>query len=668
MKLLKLTLHSFGRYKNTVIDLDGGLNVLYGSNGAGKSTLIHFLLWMLYDPESRKRTLREKLRERFRPWDGSALSGELEFEKDGVPYRMERYYDTPAKKRFAVYHGISGEEVTADFLPTAGEALFGFGQEAFLRTFFVGQLGSPFEKEGKADEVQTALLNLSTGGDATVSAQKAVKTLADAAKYFRLKSGKGGAIGKVEEQLDRLNETLDQRRRREADLNLKIRRLEQVTAQVEEQKRAKAAAAYQAQQKRAEQLAALAEEEKELAGAVQRVALLLEGVDTDRLPDAEDACRLQKSTEERLSEVLREREEWTVRERLSREQADRQREETAARAASKKKTLLMAGGALALLGVIGLWIIYFAFLLILLGGGLMVWGMLQKPKAVTMTVEDHSAQIARLTEEESALKDRAAAAEKTLTEVFGRAVTEADVRLAVTRFNDRKLLEMKRQELDKRRSLLGEATEAVPPVDYDGPAFDEGLFRRLLTEWGSLTSELESGFAGLPDERTLLESIAWEEERLVSLRRKHAALTLAAEWIQEQTAVLQNSFGPQLNRGAAEVLSCLTEGAVTGVRVSGEYKMELTDRDGSHALDYFSNGTVDQAYLSLRLGILDLLEKNGDGPLILDDVFCQYDEARLRAGLAFLGKRAASQQILYCTCRKESYPEGTKIINLDGLF
>ena len=87
MKLTRLTLHSFGRYKDTVIDLKDGLNVFYGPNGAGKSTLIHFLLWMLYDPESRKRVLREKLRERFRPWDGSALSGELEFEKDGVPKR-----------------------------------------------------------------------------------------------------------------------------------------------------------------------------------------------------------------------------------------------------------------------------------------------------------------------------------------------------------------------------------------------------------------------------------------------------------------------------------------------------------------------------------------------------------------------------------------------------
>ncbi|MBQ1935789.1 MAG: AAA family ATPase, partial [Clostridia bacterium] len=217
MILKTLTLRSFGKYKEVALSLDQGLNVLYGANGAGKSTLIQFLLWMFYDPQHGKRTLREKLRERFRPWDGSALWGELEFTHNGMDYRMERFYDTPSKKRFAVYHGVTGDEVTEEFLPTPGEVLFGFGQGAFLRTFFVGQLSSPFEKEGKEDELQAALMNLSTSGNETVSAQKAEKAIDDAARPLQLKSGKGGLIGASEEKLDRLYALMDERRRKEAE-------------------------------------------------------------------------------------------------------------------------------------------------------------------------------------------------------------------------------------------------------------------------------------------------------------------------------------------------------------------------------------------------------------------------------------------------------------------
>lgn len=674
MTLKSMTLHSFGRYKEVTVDLDAGFNVLYGANGTGKSTLIQFLLWMFYDPQHGKRTLREKLRERFRPWDGSALWGELEFLHEGVLYRMERFYDTAAKKRFSVHHGVTGEDVTADFMPTPGEVLFGFGQEAFLRTFFVGQLSTPFEKEGKEDELQAALMNLSTSGNEAVSAQKAEKTLSDAAKTFRLKSGRGGLIGASEERLDRLYATAEERRRREAELHLKIKRLEQVEAQIEEQKHAKAAALYAAQQKQKEQLSALETEAEAIVKELERTDLLLEGVVTERLSEAEEACRERKRIAERKARLAAETEALKVQQARVAEQARLASEQAARKGTITKLVCTLCGVLLMAVALFGLLAqkIWWPALLPVGGLGILLLAVafLPKKQETAVPVDDIAPRLTILTAEAKDLEEQDAAAERVLIAVFGRAVLEEDVRLAVTRFNDRKIKQLQWDELEKRRGLLTARTteRTAEPTEDNGVVFDEALFRRLLTEMGSLTAELESGFAGLPDIRSLTEEIAAEEERLTHLRQKHEALVLAGRWISEQAEVLRNSFGPQLNEAAAKVLTALTDGAVSGVRVSGEYKMELTDGQGSHALDYFSNGTVDQAYLALRLGILDLLEKNGDGPLLLDDVFCQYDDNRLRAGLAFLAARAAHQQILYCTCRREEYPVGTKIVNLDGLF
>lgn len=646
MTITRMTLHSFGRYKEVSLELDGGFNVLYGANGAGKSTLIQFLLWMLYDPENRKRGIREKIRERFRPWDGSALWGELEWTRDGVPYRMERYYDTASKKRFSVHHGITGQEVTEQFLPCPGQILFGFGQEAFLRTFFVGQLSTPFEKEGKEDELQTALMNLSTSGNEAVSAQKAQKTLEDAAKTFRLKTGRGGLIGAAEERLDRLNAALAERRQRESALHLKMQRLEQVERQVEEEKRAKESALAAAQERRNEQLDALAAEEQALQKALERMALQLEGVATERLSEAEEACRVLKNTQERLIQARAEAEAQKVRHTLVREQAD-------ATAKRNKTLFLTAGIGLALLGALGGALVHGALLFLIVAGAcLIVAGILQKPKEIADFAEENTKQLDALTEQETAAK-------QVLVSVFGREVLEEDVRLAVTRLNEQNIKKLQLEELQKRRVLLEKSGVVRDGADLD---------RALLTELGSLTAELENGFAGLPDIRSLTEEIGAETERLTRLRQKHEALLLAGSWIAEQAEELRHSFGPKLNEAAAKVLDTLTEGNVSSVRIAGDYKMELTDDQGSHALDYFSNGTVDQAYLALRLGILDLLGKSSDGPLLLDDVFCQYDEKRLRAGLALLAQRASVQQILYCTCRKEEYPENARIINLDGHF
>lgn len=676
MKLRRMVLHSFGRYREAAVDLAPGLNVLFGSNGAGKSTLIQFLLWMLYDPENRKRGIRERIRERFRPWDGSALWGELEFDFEGVPYRMERFYDTAAKKRFAVFHGITGADVTAQFLPTPGEVLFGFGQEAFLRTFFVGQLSTPFEKEGKEDELMAALMNLSSSGNEAVSAQKALKALEDASRKLQLKTGRGGKIGVAEETIDRLSGLLADRRRREADLHLKAKRLEQVTALVEEQKRAKAAAKAAAGQKRKEQLAALDAEAEALVKELERTDAMLEGVAADRLSDAEEACRVRKSTAERRAQITAEADDLRLRQARQEEQA-RMTEEEAARRAGTRRLLCTLFGALllavALLGLLSRRIWWAALLPpAVLGILLLVLAFLPKKQNIQPPADEFAPRLAQLAAETAGLDSREKTAEETLRAVFGRDVLEDEVRLVAARVGERKIKQLQYEELQKRRALLTAASDIdlpeAPAEPYDGPAFDEARFRALLTELGSLSAELEAGFSGLPPEHTLTEQLRAEEETLTRLCQNRDALKLAQDLIVEIAEQMQHSFGPRLNQAAAEILSRLTGGAVSGVRVSGDYKMELTDANGSHALDFFSNGTVDQAYLSLRLGILDLLQKKGDGPLLLDDVFCQYDDARLASGLAFLAERAEGQQILYCTCRREEYPAAAQLINLDGLF
>lgn len=659
MILKTLTLHSFGKYKEVTLSLDQGLNVLYGANGAGKSTLIQFLLWMFYDPQHGKRTLREKLRERFRPWDGSALWGELEFSHNGMDYRMERFYDTPSKKRFAVYHGVTGDEVTEEFLPTPGEVLFGFGQEAFLRTFFVGQLSSPFEKEGKEDELQAALMNLSTSGNEAVSAQKAEKAIDDAARPLQLKSGKGGLIGASEEKLDRLYALMDERRRKEAELHLKMQRLSQVEEELARQKTNKEQATLAAKEQKQASLKALDAEAEALQKELERITLQLEGVAVERLAEAEEACRVLKNTQEQLVALRTAQEEERVRRAVAEEQAKQQQLQAEATQKQRKTLLIVIGAVVALAGVLcGLLVHPALFALLAVGVFSIVAGVLQKQNKIESSVEENVYNKRDFNSEAEELMQKESDAKGVLVSVFGRAVLEDEVRLAITRVSEKKIKELQAEELLKRRALLEQSSVAVDTSEDQG----------LLAEWGRLKAELENGFSGLPDLRALTEEATSEEEKLARMKQRYEALQLAKQWISEQAEVLRNSFGPQLNEAAAKILSQLTQGALNGVRVSGEYKMELSDPHGSHSVDYFSNGTVDQAYLSLRLGILDLLQKQQDGPLLLDDVFCQYDDHRLQAGLAFLAERAKTQQILYCTCRAEEYPEGTKIIKIDGLF
>lgn len=63
-----------------------------------------------------------------------------------------------------------------------------------------------------------------------------------------------------------------------------------------------------------------------------------------------------------------------------------------------------------------------------------------------------------------------------------------------------------------------------------------------------------------------------------------------------------------------------------------------------------SSGTGDQLFLALRLASLErYMENSGPLPLILDDVFINFDDDRTRAALRVLRELCAATQVIYLT-------------------
>jgi len=114
---------------------------------------------------------------------------------------------------------------------------------------------------------------------------------------------------------------------------------------------------------------------------------------------------------------------------------------------------------------------------------------------------------------------------------------------------------------------------------------------------------------------------------------------------------MQKNFTPQLSRKASEYFSIITGGKYSrifcdedlGVKIEGSIPRESS---------FFSGGTVDQLYLSVRLALIDMLFKEKTCPLILDQPFIQYDEDRKTKAVALLEKMPKNRQILLFTSDK----------------
>ena len=81
--IIKRLRASFGKLHET-LELHEGLNLLCLPNEAGKSTWSAFLLAMLYGIDTSERASVQNqglpAKERYQPWDGSAMEGAVELE------------------------------------------------------------------------------------------------------------------------------------------------------------------------------------------------------------------------------------------------------------------------------------------------------------------------------------------------------------------------------------------------------------------------------------------------------------------------------------------------------------------------------------------------------------------------------------------------------------
>jgi DNA repair exonuclease SbcCD ATPase subunit len=155
--------------------------------------------------------------------------------------------------------------------------------------------------------------------------------------------------------------------------------------------------------------------------------------------------------------------------------------------------------------------------------------------------------------------------------------------------------------------------------------------------------------ADLEQPAVLTEQLERERERCHELERSRDAAALARDVLGDAAREVHRAFAPHLNAALEETLPRLTGGryreAVVGEDLSIQVEAPETGRlEPASAL---SRGTQSQIYLVERLAMAELLDATtGGAPLLLDDPFARFDDARRRHGLELLAGLAASRQVI----------------------
>lgn len=212
----------------------------------------------------------------------------------------------------------------------------------------------------------------------------------------------------------------------------------------------------------------------------------------------------------------------------------------------------------------------------------------------------------------------------------------------------------------------------------------EADFDKIRQEYEKLNERINEGRTLLASKRANMKAIVSASENPELLRQEIKKLReetklqkdfcdsaqIALDILSASFAEVRKSFGSQLEKTASDIFSALTKGKYETMTVSKSMEITAEEKEkfGSREIDYLSSGTADQAYLSLRLALSELMSEEEKLPVFLDDSLAQYDDKRLETATEFLCDYLKDSQGILFTCHKAvcdlSEKNGAKLLNL----
>ena len=723
MRIKNLNIGAFGKLEGVNIGLDEKITVIYGRNEAGKSSIATFIKYMLYGFDSSKKAeISENQKKKYMPWESGECSGEMTFSsQDGKLYTAMR--KTAARNQNTVFDE-NNMPVTSD---NAGDYFFGINENAYKKTAFIGQNEAMFTDDGELD---SALKNMVFSADESVDSQKALKKLEDIRKYYLGKAGRSGQIYELEKELCELRELRDKWKDGHKELLSSEYQLSEIQKKIAFNKERKEALEREranlecfeakcrllqidkAKQKASDDEIALSEHQKlmqrgDFAPDTEFVSLIksaTESITRQEKNVRECEANFQKAKKS-FEEICADETQKKVFDALAAQNftAEQLLSTIKLLKAKKKKAKIFAIILTCLIVTIPIAIFFYIsasktskqleFLCEKYGCRSIdeLEDKLTGESSFKAAIENARSYLEdarqKLENSENTLEEYRAAL-GALAEKGGFDAQNADEYiLRAAEWLDRcaELVAACREDSAAYKALLSsvnieELTELASRLDESIEIRDMKTVTQQLTFYTQANDalivkerELEKQAAvlsnTLPKPSEIQSRILSLEAKLCEMKEKHSSLTLALETLERASENMRSEASPKIAAETSELFSKITGGKYKALYADNEMKLAFLEKDSAQVRDagYLSAGTLDAAYISLRLALCEFLYKEHP-TLVFDDAFANMDNERLGNTLDFLVELSQDFQIVILSChdREKEYLSGrAKIINFE---
>lgn len=660
MKINRIYIKNFGGISNKEYVLSNELNVIFGENEAGKSTFLSFIRFIFYGAK-KQRGKELSFRDKYMPWNGEDMSGEIEFTINDTEYSLSRSISATGRKKDVNFiNKTTGDTISVSDADEIGNEMFKLSEEAFLKTLFLGADGAQISSDG---ELLAKISNAAQSGDETVSHQAIFDEINDMIADLSSPRRSKAVIPAIENQLEMAEAKKSEAEKLLEQKNILSEKLTSTKAKLDE----------------AIQNKSLLSEKS--AAARQYTDYITYIKSAAKFEEAKEAynnalnAHLDDNGKFELIKDMSADEEKTLLNDNSADISALKMQEVLLRDKSKSaKNLFVISAIVAILCAVAGVFYPITFIGTVISAVLSVYFfMLSKKINFKINV----------------ITDEISSSEKAKKDILNKYKLES--------IEHYKILKHEHSEASARRELYSSKVKMAKDIYEERKAVMDALDATLTDRYGStdnlkcdkvdadettismqmqilddtiirytaecakFKSEVDSTENIAQEIANLTQEISDLHEAYNEANEKLRILNLATEILNQAYEELKGNFAPRLAKATANIFNQLTGGKYGELIVNDAFEIQIKNDGKYENSKFFSSGTIQQLYFSLRLGIIELIM--GNYPLFIDDAFITYDDSRFNNAAVFLKDYSVNNQIIFCTCHtRERDMQGAQVL------
>lgn len=210
-------------------------------------------------------------------------------------------------------------------------------------------------------------------------------------------------------------------------------------------------------------------------------------------------------------------------------------------------------------------------------------------------------------------------------------------------------------EKDLRAKITPAIEESVKNSSFDELKIRRDNALKRVNQFSQYKAAIERSLASSGTRRASSEifpEIEAQEMYLAKQKLRLDAVKLAMEIINSASLEIKSDITPKIRERAERNISAMTDGKYNELFIDENMSLSVFTEGATRPVDALSRGSLDVAYFSVRLSLLDTLLGDKKTPMYADEILSQLDDNRARAVMSALCEHAKDSQCILFTCQK----------------